>query len=62
MNVCLEGWPPNPGEIVLSGSNTEIAEKLGHFLDSDIDHLVAQLFPNTPHGIETLSQILSELG
>ena len=62
VNVCLEGWPPNPGEIVLSGSNTEIAEQLDHFLSADIDHLVAQLFPNTPHGIETLSEILSELG
>ena len=61
VGVCLEGFPPTPGELPLTGSIAEIAEKVGRFLDADIDHLVVQLTPCTREGVERLSQILSQL-
>jgi alkanesulfonate monooxygenase SsuD/methylene tetrahydromethanopterin reductase-like flavin-dependent oxidoreductase (luciferase family) len=61
VGVCLEGHSPIPGELPLTGSDAELTEHLGKFLEADIDHLVIQLTPCTREGVERLSVILSQL-
>ena len=47
----------NPWE----GSPDAIADRLGAFLDEDVDHVVVWLDPNTEAGIEALADVLARV-
>ncbi len=48
----------NPWE----GSPDELADRLGRFLEEDVDHVVVWLDPNTKAGIEALAGVLERVG
>jgi alkanesulfonate monooxygenase SsuD/methylene tetrahydromethanopterin reductase-like flavin-dependent oxidoreductase (luciferase family) len=43
------------------GSPDAIADRLGRFLEEDVDHVVVWLDPNTGRGIESLADVLSRI-
>ena len=60
LGICLEGGIPNPGETVLTGSHSEVADQLGQFLEADVDQVMVSLYPNTPKGLDSLAKVLDE--
>ena len=48
----------NPWE----GSPDELADRLGQFLEQNVDHVVVWLDPNTEAGIEALARVLERVG
>jgi alkanesulfonate monooxygenase SsuD/methylene tetrahydromethanopterin reductase-like flavin-dependent oxidoreductase (luciferase family) len=44
------------------GSPDELADRLGRFLEEDVDHVVVWLDPATPAGVESLAGVLERIG
>lgn len=62
VSVCLPGEEQRfSAAAPIRGTENEIAEKLGQYLDTDVDHVVISMQPNTRDALETLSRVLERL-